>query len=105
MTTKISVNFHICISVRLKEADLNEKRNYIPPNRINFFIVYELGTWSRDLNSDFTLKDCLFRVVKLAKNTDQNKYIFTGYGIGFDSRSVFSLSDGSIGNICHYFWS
>ena len=27
-------------------------------NRINFF-VYELDTWSRDLNSDFTLKDCL----------------------------------------------
>ena len=36
-----------------------------------FFIAYELDTWSRDLNSDFTLKHCLFGGVKLAKNADQ----------------------------------
>ena len=62
-----------------------------------FLIVYDLGTWSRDSNSDFTLKNCLFGSVKLAKNTDPDKYIYTGYGIGFDSRSVFSLPDGSMG--------
>ena len=26
---------------------------------------YELDAWSRDLNTDFTLKDCLFGIVKL----------------------------------------
>ena len=35
-----------------------------PTNRTNFFIVYELDTWSRDLNSDFTLNDCWFGGVK-----------------------------------------
>ena len=35
--------------------------------------------------------------VKLAKNADLDKYIYNGYGIGFDSRSEFSLHDGSIG--------
>ena len=35
-----------------------------------FFIGYELDTWSRDLNSDFTLKYCLLRGVKLVKNAD-----------------------------------
>ena len=35
-----------------------------------FFIAYELDTWSRDLNSDFTLKYCLLRGVKLVKNAD-----------------------------------
>ena len=38
----------------LKQKDTT----YTPPNRINFFIVYELDTWPRDLNSDFILKDC-----------------------------------------------
>ena len=44
--------------------------NYTHPSGIMFFIVYELDTWSRDLNSDFTLKDCLLRGVKLVKNAD-----------------------------------
>ena len=72
---------------------------FTPPNIIIFFVVYELDTWSRDLNSDFTLKDCLFGGVKLAKNTDPDKYVYSGYGIGFDSRSEFSLIDGSMEKI------
>ena len=34
-------------------------------NVINLFIVYELDTWSWDLNTDFTLGDCLFTSLKL----------------------------------------
>ena len=64
-----------------------------PSNNINFFIVYELDTWSRDLNSDFTLNDCLFGGVRLAKNADPDKNIITVCGIGFDSRSEFLLPD------------
>ena len=63
----------------------------------NKTFVYELDTCSKDLNSDFTLKDCLLEGVKLAKNADPDKYVYTGYGIGFDSRSELSLPDGSIG--------
>ena len=58
-------------------------------NIIASFIVHELDTWPRGLNSDFTLKDWLFESVKLAKNADPDKYEYTGYGIGFDSRSEF----------------
>ena len=38
-----------------------------------------------------------FRSVKLTKNADLNKYKYRGYSIGFDSRSKFSLPDGSMG--------
>ena len=61
-----------------------------------FFIVYELDAWSRDLNYDFTLKDCLFGGIKLDKNVDPIKYLYRGYGIGCDSRSELSLPDGSV---------
>ena len=54
-------------------------------------------TWSRDLNSDFILKDRLFWRVKLVKNADPDKYICNGYGIGFDSRLQFLLPDTSVG--------
>ena len=43
------------------------------------------------------MKDCLFGGVKLDKNADPDKYLYTGYGIGFDLRSEFSLPDGNVG--------
>ena len=57
----------------------------------SFFIVYELDTWSWDLNSDFTLKDCLFGGVKLTKNADPDEYVCSRYGTRCDSCSEFSL--------------
>ena len=35
--------------------------------KVNLYITYELDTWSRDLNPDFALGNCLFGVVKLTK--------------------------------------
>ena len=64
---------------------------------MNFFISQELDTWSRDLNSNFSLKDYLIGGIKLAKNADPDKFIYTGCGIGLNSVSEFSLPDGSVG--------
>ena len=64
---------------------------------INCFVNYELETWSRDLSTDFTLKDCLFGGVKLAKNADPDKYQYASYGIEFHSRSEFIFTDRSVG--------
>ena len=61
------------------------------------FIVYELGTWSRDSNMDSTLGDFLFGAVKLAKNTNPEKYGNIGYGIVFDANSQFPLLIGEWG--------
>ena len=46
-----------------------------------------LGHHLRNLNTDFTLFNCLFGSVNLTKNADLDKYKCTGNGIGFDSRS------------------
>lgn len=54
-------------------------------------MVYESGTWSRDLDMDFTLCDCVLRAVKLTKNGDTDKYGYRGYGTGFDAYLQFSL--------------
>ena len=37
------------------------------------------------------------RSFKLAENGDPDKHVYSGYGIGFDLRSEFSLPDGSLG--------
>ena len=71
----------------------------------NLYISYTLDRWSRDLNIDFTLNNCLVGSIKLTKNTDPDKYKYSGNGVGFDSRSEFSFTDGRMGKKCHECWS
>ena len=47
------------IRVELKWSRLKQHKVTL----VNLFIVYELDTWPKDLNSDFTLKYFLFRTV------------------------------------------
>ena len=61
------------------------------------FVVYELGTWPRDLNTNFTLGGCFFGGIKLTKNADPVKYSYSSYGIGIDIQIEYSLRDGSVG--------
>ena len=35
-----------------------------------FFVAFELGTWSKDLNLNFKQGDCLFDAVGLTSNAD-----------------------------------
>ena len=69
----------------------------VPKKVINLYISYTLGPQLRNLNTDFTLGNCLIGSIKLTKNNDRDKYKYTGYGIGLDFRSEFLFTDGSIG--------
>ena len=64
---------------------------------MNLCISYTLGPHLRHLNTGFTLPNYLFGSVKHAKNADLDKYKYTGYGIGFDSRSEFLFTNGIYG--------
>ena len=59
----------------------------IPKKVINLYTFYTVDPQLRNLNTDFTLGNCLFGSVKLTKNTDRDKYNYSGYGTGFDSCS------------------
>ena len=62
-----------------------------------------VGPQLRNLNTHFTLVNCLFGSIKLTKNADLGKYMYTGYNIEFKSHSKFLFTDGSYGEKCHYF--
>ena len=81
----------------LKKLLIRKNTTFSPPNITKYFIVYELDTWPRDLNSDFTSKDFLFGGVKLAKNPDPDKYAYTCYAIGFNSCSEYLFLDDNAG--------
>ena len=69
------------------------KLQYTHGKVVNIYNVYKLSA-SGSNNNDHTLKNCLFGAVTLTKNTDIDKYRYSGYGIRFD-RSSFWLK-----NIC-----
>ena len=62
---------------------------------VNIYIVYDLEP---NLNNfDPAIENCLFGAVKLTKNNDIDRYKYSGYGTGFDSKETFLFSDGSFG--------
>ena len=46
-----------------------------------------------------TLGNCLFGSLTLTKNADPDKYKYSDYGIGLDTRLQFSCTDGSMGKM------
>ena len=71
--------------------------NRFPPtilhgNIVNIYIVYEITSDYKDINYP-TLENCLFGSVKLTKNSDIDKYGYSGYGIGFDRETSFSFGN------------
>ena len=71
--------------------------NRFPPtilhgNIVNIYIVYEITSDYRDIIYP-TLENSLFGSVKLTKNSDIDKYGYSGYGIGFDRDTSFSFGN------------
>ena len=80
------------IRIRFKGNFLKQdKLTFIPRNVETFLIASKLNIWPRDLNTCFTLKDCLFGAVNLTKIFSLDKHYYSGYSIRFISRSLFSV--------------
>ena len=52
--------------------------------------------------NDPTLKNYLFGAVTLTKNTDIDKYGYSGYGFGFNRRSSFSFPNGGLAKMYYF---
>ena len=63
---------------------------------VNTYIVYEINK-SFNIRSYPTLENCLFSTVSLTKNSDIDKYKYSGYGIGFNRHGLFSQPSGGTG--------
>ena len=75
-----------------------EQNNYLT-KIVNFYIVYDLDAWPRNPTNNFKFKNCLFRATRTLKNSDKEKYVYSGYGITFDSAGWWSFDNGNAGNV------
>ena len=96
---------HSLLYIKFNRHCLINNNISIPRKIINMYISYIIDTWKKDLNTDFKLGNCLLASVELTRNTNLDKYKYSSYGIGFDSRSGFSLTDASIGRYTCYNFS
>ena len=72
----------------------SNKLTYTHKKIVNICIVYERGASSSNVN-DPTQESCLFGAV--TKNSEIDKYRFSGYGIEFDGIGRFSFPGGGVG--------
>ena len=91
------INYYPLRNITFSGNCLINNSNDSSLGEVNSYISYTPDQLLRDLDTDFTLKNCLFVSVKLTKNADLNKYKYSSYGIGFDSRSELLFIDGSYG--------
>ena len=59
---------------------------------VNIYIAYELDKIY--VKTHPTLVNCLFGAVSITKNADIDKNKYSGYGIGFDRGSIYSVGNG-----------
>ena len=62
---------------------------------VNICIVYRLSPHTA--STDSPIKSGFFGAIKLIKNCDKDENQYSGYGISFDSRVIFTHPDGSYG--------
>ena len=70
---------------------------------VNAYIVYDLVVWPRNPTNNFKFKNYLYRATNVVKNSDKEKYVYSRYGITFDSGDSWSFDNDFARNII-LFW-
>ena len=51
----------------------------------NVYVLYNLDAWPRNPTNNFKSQNCLFGATSIVKNSDKEKFVYSGYGITYDS--------------------
>ena len=76
------------IGIKFDGDPLVAEQNSFVAETVNACIAYELSTWPNNLLDNFTLKNCLFGASNILKNNGKNRWVFCGYEIAFDTKSL-----------------
>ena len=75
-----------------------EQNNYLTKS-VNVYIVDDLAAWPRNPTNNFKFKNCMFGATNVVKNSGKEKYVYSGYGITFDSGGSWSFSNDTARNV------
>ena len=60
---------------------------------VNVYTLYDLDAWPRNPTNSFKFKNFLFGATNSVKNSDKEKYVYSGYGITFDIAGSWSFGN------------
>ena len=67
--------------------------------------IYDLNAWPRNHTNTIKFKNCLFGAINIVKSSDHSnneKYVYSGYGIKFDSAGSESFENGFNWNVLDF---
>ena len=85
------------MGIKFDTLDL-EQNNYLT-KIVNVCIVHDLVSWPKIPLKNFTLKNYLFGATNIVKNSDKEKYVYSGYGIAFDGKGQWSFGNDYARNL------
>ena len=75
-----------------------EQNNYVT-KIVCVYIVYDLDNWGNNLLSNFKFYNCMFGATNIAKNSDKDKSLYSGYTIEFDGAGSWNLANNLARNV------
>ena len=78
-----------------------EENNYLTKT-VNVSIVYDLDAWPKGPTSNFKFNKGLFGATNIVKNSDKEKYVYSGYRITFDSVGLWSFDNDIARNVISF---
>ena len=66
---------------------------------VNIYIVCDLDAWTKKPTDNFKFKNWLFGANSIVKYNDKEKYLYSGYGITFDSSAAWSFNNDTGRNV------
>ena len=76
------------MGIKFDKDPLAVEQNNYASKIVNVYIVYDLDAWPRNPTNNFKLKNCSFGATSVVKNSDKEKFVYSGYGITFDSAGL-----------------
>ena len=76
------------MGIKFDKDPLPVEQNKYSTKIVNAYIVYDLDNWPNNLLRNFTLKNCLFGVTSIIKNSDKEKLVSCGYKAVFNRKET-----------------
>ena len=78
-----------------------EQNNYLT-KIVNVYIIYDLDASKRNPRNNFKFNSFSFGATNTVENSDSEKYVYSGYGITFDSGGSWSFDNEFARNVVIY---
>ena len=84
------------VGIKFEKDPFAVEQNNYASKIVNFYSVYDLDVWPRSPTNNFKFRNCLFGSISVVKTGHNEKYVYSGHGITFDSAGLCSF-DNDIG--------